>query len=151
MKNFFRTPLILLYASLVVIVLLLVLFLTGPSEEGIPSEEATLTVQAPAEAVALSPRVAEGLALFKSSGCVACHDLCVKKVGPPLQDISSKRKKDWIHGFVRNSAKMIEDKDPLAVSVFTENNRVPMPAHEFLSGEEIDKIIVYLDSAACGS
>jgi cytochrome c len=33
-----------------------------------------------------------GAEVFKTKGCVNCHDVTVKKVGPSVQDISAKHK-----------------------------------------------------------
>jgi cytochrome c len=45
-----------------------------------------------AAAVALSGAASASEALAKSSGCMTCHDLATKKMGPSFKDIAAKYK-----------------------------------------------------------
>lgn len=148
MHNLFRTILFLLYSSLILIIVLLVLFLTYKPEPVVSQQQQDKPQQT--AKISLSPEATEGYVLFKKSGCVTCHDVCKKKVGPALKEVTKRRKREWIYAFVRNSGKMIEQKDPVALAVYEENSKSDMPAHDFLSPEDIDKILHYLETSPCG-
>jgi cytochrome c551/c552 len=147
MQTPFRIMLYLLYTALAILIIIIVIFFASSPEE--PATQPVLTENAQV-VKPLSSQAAEGLKLFKESGCSNCHDLCTKKMGPALKGVSQRRKRAWIHKFVLNSGKMREQKDPEAMAVFEEYGKIPMPPHEFLKPEEIDKIISYIDSASCG-
>ena len=50
---------------------------------------------------------------FFTKKCVECHDLDLKKKGPPLRDVTSRRKKDWIIMMILNPDELLK-KDPEA-------------------------------------
>ncbi len=55
--------------------------------------KATLLVLAAAGALATgSVQAQSGADVFKAKGCVGCHDVDKKKVGPSLKDIAAKHK-----------------------------------------------------------
>lgn len=86
--------------------------------------------------------VAKGKEIFNAN-CAACHKLDAKVVGPALRDVSSRRSKEWLNKWIRNSANLIKSGDADAVKVFEENNKVPMSAFPQLTDEDIDNIIAY--------
>jgi cytochrome c551/c552 len=93
----------------------------------------------------LAQDATNGENLFNTKGCVACHSLDVKKIGPPLKSISDKRSKEWLYSFIKNSQKFKETNAD-AKAIIEEFANFPMPAHE-LSNAEIDDIIAYTNGA----
>ena len=78
--------------------------------------------------------------------CKACHTIGGGKlVGPDLKGISERRDEAWIIKFVQNSQEMIQAGDPTAVKVFNENNKIPMPAHNF-TDDQVKDIILYINN-----
>lgn len=76
--------------------------------------------------------------------CKACHTIGGGKlIGPDLAGIQDRRDEDWLIKFIRNSQEMIQAGDELAIKVFNEYNKIPMPAHD-LTDDEIKGILLYI-------
>lgn len=76
--------------------------------------------------------------------CRACHNLeGPKLIGPNLSGVTERREQDWLIRFIRNSQEVIQSGDPIAVKVYEENNKIPMPPHN-LSDEQIIDILKYI-------
>ncbi|MEW5756744.1 MAG: c-type cytochrome [Pseudomonadota bacterium] len=91
-------------------------------------------------AILLSGAAHADLELAKKSGCMACHAVDKKVVGPAWQDVAAKYKGD-------SSAKAT------IVSSLENGSRgkwgqVPMPAQKRLTAEERDKLAEYVISLA---
>ena len=79
----------------------------------------------------------DGKAIFNRD-CIACHTIGEgKKVGPDLKDITKRRDINWLSKFINNSQDLIASGNPEAKKVFEENNKIPMPPHEFTKAEII--------------
>ena len=52
--------------------------------------------------------VAKGKAIFDVK-CVACHQIDNKLVGPPLKDVTKRRKPEWIMNMILNPEQMIKE------------------------------------------
>ena len=77
--------------------------------------------------------------------CSICHKISTEKlIGPGLAGITQRRDKAWIVKFVRSSKTLIESGDKIAVQVFNENNKIPMPEHMFLSEADVNGLIDYI-------
>lgn len=85
---------------------------------------------------------ANGKKLFTEKGCVGCHTLETRLVGPPLKGVSDKRDKEWLYSFIKNSQEFIKT-DADAKAIFDEY-KVFMPVHN-ITNAEIDDIIAYTD------
>lgn len=69
------------------------------------------------ELAAIDPAlVAEGKKAFESK-CASCHKFDTKYVGPALQDVTQRRKPEWIMNMILNSTEMVQ-KDPEAKKLF---------------------------------
>lgn len=85
-----------------------------------------------------------GEASFKKI-CSACHTIGKGKlIGPDLKDVSKRRDAIWLSSFIKSSQDMIKSKDPAAVALFEEYNKIPMP-DAGLSDSEIMQVIGYID------
>lgn len=78
--------------------------------------------------------------------CKVCHNLDGPKlIGPNLAGITERREQDWLIRFIRNSQEMIQAGDPIAVQVYEEYNKIPMPAHN-LTDEQIIDMLLYIEN-----
>lgn len=81
----------------------------------------------------------------KEAGCPSCHNLETKKVGPPLRGILQRRDSIWVKKAILNMDKLLAQKDSQAIHISNEYGNMAMPQHEFLSENDLQKIIFYLD------
>lgn len=78
--------------------------------------------------------------------CKVCHTIGGGKlVGPDLKGISDIRDEAWLISFIQNSQEMIESGDELAVKVFNDNLKIPMPNHD-LTDDEVRGILLLIDN-----
>jgi cytochrome c/class III cytochrome C family protein len=76
--------------------------------------------------------------------CKACHTIGGGKlVGPDLKGITDSRDEIWLIKFIQNSQSMIQAGDELAIKVFNDHNKIPMPSHS-LSDEQVKGILLYI-------
>lgn len=80
--------------------------------------------------------------------CAACHSLGEdKKIGPGLKGVTERRDEEWLIKFIKSSQTMIKEGDKLAVQLFEEYNKVPMPDNN-LTDEEIKELLAYIENPA---
>lgn len=98
--------------------------------------------------ISFSANAQDGEKLFNEH-CTSCHALDNKVVGPALRDVHKRpgRTDAWLLSWVRNSAKMINDGDPLAVKLYEENNKAAMNNFESLGDDNIKAILAYIKDA----
>jgi cytochrome c2 len=102
--------------------------------------------EAEMETVALNEEALKmGKELF-TRYCKSCHSVTTRLTGPALKGVEQRVDREWIYGFVRNSAEVISSGDAYAVAIFNEYNQVPMTAYPNLKNEEIDWILDYIQS-----
>ncbi|MBD8487860.1 c-type cytochrome [Echinicola sp. CAU 1574] len=88
--------------------------------------------------------VKAGESLFNAN-CKTCHKLDQKFTGPALRGVSDRRDIAWIQSFVKNSQKVIQSGDPTATALFAEFNNTVMPAHQFLSDDDVMNLLSYIE------
>ena len=87
----------------------------------------------------------DGAALFKQN-CGACHSIGKGKlVGPDLKGTHSKYEKPWLTKWIRSSQELVKANDPIAVKLFEENGKIPMP-DQALSDSQIEAVIGFIES-----
>ena len=96
-------------------------------DDGIPTDDAI---------------VSAGSKLYNAN-CTQCHAINDVVIGPALKDVHERRTKDWLIAWVRNSQKLIQSGDEVAVELFEQYNKTAMPAYPF-SDEEITSILSYI-------
>ncbi|MDZ7741538.1 MAG: c-type cytochrome [Bacteroidota bacterium] len=90
----------------------------------------------------------EGKQLFTT--CAACHTIGGgKMVGPDLKDVTEKRDREWLYSFIRNSQEMVKAGDPIAVEIFNEYNKVPMPPNDF-TDEQLESVLLFIEAKSAG-
>jgi cytochrome c551/c552 len=78
--------------------------------------------------------------------CKACHTIGGGKlVGPDLKGITERREEVWLIKFIQNSQELIQSGDELAIQVFNENMKIPMPAHN-LTDDQVRGVLAYIAS-----
>lgn len=82
--------------------------------------------------------------LFKQY-CSACHKYDVRVLGPALAGIGQRRSRKWIIDWVHDSQAFIASGDSLAIAVFEENQGMICASFPFLTENQIDSLIVFLD------
>ncbi len=88
----------------------------------------------------------KGKEIFEKN-CAICHKLTEEKlVGPGLKGVAERRDKKWMKKFIAGSQDMVKAGDPTAVKVFNDNLKIPMPDHKFLSDDDLDQLITYIET-----
>ncbi len=85
---------------------------------------------------------AEGKELYESL-CTACHKLDQRYIGPPLQEVTSRRSPEWIMNMIMNPNEMVQQ-DPIAKKLLAEY--ISPMANQNISEEQARKILEYFRS-----
>jgi protein SCO1/2 len=96
-------------------------------------------------------RISTGEDLFRTR-CAACHTIGQgdvmapeeRRVGPDLYDVGRHRDRRWLERWLREPDKMLEEKDPLAMSLLVEYRNIPMPNLR-LNDTDVKKLLGYID------
>lgn len=88
--------------------------------------------------------IAAGKSIFNAN-CRTCHRLDQKNIGPSLRGVSDRHSIEWNKNFIRNSQALIASGDAEAVAIYNEYNQLAMPAHEFLSDEDVMNLLSYIE------
>lgn len=88
----------------------------------------------------------DGQALFKSN-CASCHNPLKDATGPALKGVDTRvPSKEWLYKWVHNSAGLIASGDKYANDIYNKWGKTAMTAFPSLSNEDIDAIVVYVNS-----
>jgi cytochrome c551/c552 len=82
---------------------------------------------------------AKGKSIFDTK-CVSCHKFDSRLVGPPLKDVTKRRRPEWIMNQILNPTEMIA-KDPVAKELFAQY-LVPMTFQD-ISHDDARVILEY--------
>ncbi len=78
--------------------------------------------------------------------CKVCHNIDGPKlIGPTLKGVTERREEAWLIKFIQNSQALIDAGDPVAVKVWEENNKIPMPPNA-LNEEQIKDLLLYIEA-----
>lgn len=100
---------------------------------------------------AADPAVSEDEAVIQAgksifnANCTACHKLDQKVIGPALRGVTDRREVEWAKNFILNSQKVIQSGDPVATALFAEFNNIVMPAMPFLSEDDLNSLLSYIE------
>jgi mono/diheme cytochrome c family protein len=83
----------------------------------------------PVKEVKLDPQISQdlvkkGKAIFDVK-CITCHQIDNKLVGPPLKDVTKRRKPEWIMNQILNPEQMI--KENMIAKSMAESGQYPTP------------------------
>jgi cytochrome c551/c552 len=87
---------------------------------------------------------AEGKTLFTNKGCVTCHAIGKKVIGPDLKGVTSRRTAQWMEQQILHPEVMTKE-DPIAHALL-EQYKVPM-TNQGLTPEQAKAVIEYLKQA----
>ncbi len=80
--------------------------------------------------------------------CSACHTIGKGKlVGPDLKGVNQRHDLPWLLKFIRSSQTVVKSGDKVAVKLFNDNNKIPMPDNP-LSEAEIKEVLKYIENPA---
>lgn len=88
--------------------------------------------------------VAAGKSVFNAN-CKTCHKLDQKLVGPALRGATDRTAVESVKSFIKNSAAVIASGDAYYTKLFKEYSGTPMPAHEFLSDDDLNNLLAYIE------
>ena len=91
--------------------------------------------------------ISRGEQIFRTR-CVTCHSVTGNEVagalGPDLLGVTQKRDKQWLYDWLKAPDQMLKKKDPIAVSLYEQYNKLAMPNMR-LNKEEAIALLEYID------
>lgn len=96
--------------------------------------------------------MSKGETLFRSR-CSSCHTIAGKaqvgmhRVGPDLQGVTERRARAWLMRWLKEPDRMLAEKDPQAVALYNQYNKVAMPNLKLAPGE-ITELLQFIDSVS---
>lgn len=88
--------------------------------------------------------ISAGKTVFNAN-CKQCHKLDQKSVGPALRGITERQPVEWAKSFIVNSQAVIASGDAYANALYKEYNNTMMPAHTFLSDDDLNNLLAYIE------
>lgn len=88
--------------------------------------------------------IAAGKTVFNAN-CKTCHKLDQKYIGPALRGVTDRNKPEWVKTWIKNSQAVVASGDSYAVALFKEYNNSVMPAYTFLSDEDLNGLLAYIE------
>lgn len=88
--------------------------------------------------------IAAGKSVFNAN-CKTCHKLDQKMIGPALRGVTDRQSAEWAKSFIKNSSAVIASGDEYATALFAEFNNTVMPAHSFLSDDDLNNLLSYIE------
>ena len=114
----------------------------APKEEAVGPDGPESIPYGGVDEISTDPAVIKnGEDLFNSKGCVACHRMDMKLVGPALGGVAERRTVKWMARMIQHPEMMLE-KDPVAKQLLA-THFTPM-ANQGVTPEEAKAIISYL-------
>ncbi len=88
--------------------------------------------------------VEAGKAVFNAN-CKTCHKLDQKYIGPALRGATDRQPVELVKSFIKNSQAVIASGNEYYSDLFAEYNNTVMISHEFLTDEELDNLLSYIE------
>src|SRR5690554_5408352 len=88
--------------------------------------------------------IEKGKTLFLQN-CSACHDFRQDGIGPQLGGLTQRVSVEWLHNFITDPKKMIDQGDERATALFAQYNSY-MPSFTHYAEEDIHAVIAYLNT-----
>jgi mono/diheme cytochrome c family protein len=87
--------------------------------------------------------VQKGEQIFKTN-CTSCHSIgTITLIGPGLEGITDKRKKEWLKKWINSSSDFIASGDPEAIAIYEQYNKVAMTSFYF-EDDDFESLYAYL-------
>jgi len=84
-----------------------------------------------------------GAQLFQSK-CASCHAIKTDGVGPKLESITYRRKREWLYDMVKDGQTLVDIEDKQAKDLFIKWQGFRHPSFKRLNSKEINLIIDYM-------
>jgi len=99
-------------------------------------------------------QISTGELLFRTR-CASCHtigqgdirEVAERRVGPDLYHVTRQRDSEWLERWLIAPDAMLEEKDPLAMALYEQYNRVPMPNLR-LTETDVVNVLDYIEEAS---
>jgi len=88
--------------------------------------------------------VAAGKTVFNTN-CKTCHRLDQKLVGPALRGATDRQPAENVIKFIKNSGVVLASGDAYYTKLYKDYNNTAMPAHEFLSDDDLNNLLAYIE------
>jgi len=95
-------------------------------------------------------QISDGEYLFRNR-CSACHTVGGgdvrnddERIGPDLYNVTQQRDREWLERWIAEPDAMLEEKNPLAVALYEQWERVPMPNMR-LADKDVTAILGYIE------
>ena len=88
--------------------------------------------------------IAAGKTVFNAN-CKQCHKLDQKYTGPALRGTTDRQSVVKAKSFIKNSQAVIASGDAYANALYKEYNNLAMPSHEFLTDEDLNNLLSYIE------
>jgi protein SCO1 len=93
------------------------------------------------------PKMSKGEDLFRFR-CAACHSLGNENgLGPGLQGVTQRRDKAWLTRWIKTPDKLLAEKDPIAIDLYSRYNKILMPNLR-LNDTGVEALIDYMEASS---
>ncbi len=84
---------------------------------------------------------------FFRQNCMNCHTVGGGRLtGPDLKDVSQRKDREWLIGFMMNPKAYIDRGDPYAIKILEESRNVPMPVLPGMTRERCENLLDLIDA-----
>jgi protein SCO1/2 len=100
---------------------------------------------------AARPASAQGAGQYFANNCAACHTIGKGNLtGPDLKDVTKRRDRAWLKGFIPAPIKMVESGDPYVLQLQKQYYGIVMPSLPDLTPELVDALLDYIEGESGG-
>jgi len=84
---------------------------------------------------------------FFRKNCMNCHTIGGGRLtGPDLKNVSERKDREWLTGFMMNPKSYIESGDPYALKILEESRNVPMPVLPGMTKERSENLLDLIEA-----
>ncbi|MCA9218254.1 MAG: c-type cytochrome [Planctomycetales bacterium] len=84
---------------------------------------------------------------FFRQNCMNCHTIGGGRLtGPDLKDVSERKDREWLIGFMMNPKSYLDSGDPYAIKILEESRNVPMPTLPGMTRERSENLLDLIDA-----
>ncbi len=84
---------------------------------------------------------------FFRQNCMNCHTIGGGRLtGPDLKNVSQRKDREWLIGFMMNPKSSIDGGDPYALKIFEDSRKVPMPVLPGMTRERCENLLDLIDA-----
>lgn len=84
---------------------------------------------------------------FFRQNCMNCHTIGGGRLtGPDLKDVSNRKDREWLIGFMMDPKAYFDSGDPYAMKILEESRNVPMPVLPGMTRERCENLLDLIDA-----